>query len=99
MAEVFVCPKGSISDRSVRALREAGVIVVQADDPNQCRFLRPGTEMTSSDMLWAALKALQLKGYSGASEQREEFTKIMFSLVNAKRPQPSGDPIIEEPSK
>lgn len=85
MAEIFVCPKGSISDRSVRALREAGVVVVQADDPSQCKFLRPGTEMSDLDMLFAALKALQKSTFSGGTEQREEFTRVMFSIVNAKR--------------
>lgn len=85
MAEIFVCPKGSISDRSVRALRDAGVVVVQADDPALCRFMRPGAELDAQDMLWGALKALQASNYTGGQEQRQEFTRIMFALANERR--------------
>lgn len=88
--EIFVCPKGSISDRSVRSLREAGVVVVQADDPDKCKYLRAGgEEVGSRDLLWAALKAMQLTlPYSageGAAKVREEFTKVLFGIVNDRR--------------
>jgi len=88
--EIFVCPKDSISDRSVRALREAGVVVVQADDPEKCRFIRAGgEEVGSRDLLWAAMKAMQITPqYSageGAQKVREEFTKVLFGIVNDRR--------------
>lgn len=88
--EIFVCPKGSISDRSVRSLREAGIVVVQADDPDKCKYLRAGgEEVGARDLLWAAMKAMQLQlGYSpgeGAARVREEFTKVLFGVVNDRR--------------
>lgn len=85
MSEIFICPKGSISDRSVRTLREAGVIVVQADDPNACRFIRGGEEMSASDLLWAALKAVKFSPKSAdyGSAMRHEFAQSLFELVDA----------------
>ena len=58
---------------------------MQAKDPTQCRFIRAGVELDSFDMLWASLKALQKDGYSGGKEQREEFTRIVFGLINQRR--------------
>ncbi len=87
--EIFVCPKDSISDRSVRALREAGVVVVQADDPERCKYIRAGgEEVGARDMLWAALKAMQIEpkySYEGVQKVQQEFAKIVFGLVNDRR--------------
>ncbi len=71
-------------------LREAGVGVVQADDPEKCQYLRAGgEEVGSRDLLWAALKAMMLAlPYSageGAAKVREEFTKVIFGVVNERR--------------
>lgn len=85
-----MCPKGSISDRSVRALREAGIVVVQADDPEKCKYIRAGgEEVGARDLLWGALKAMQLtlpygQG-EGAAKVREEFTKVLFGIVDSRR--------------
>jgi hypothetical protein len=58
VTEIFICPKGAIEPESVRLLVDHGVVVVQADDPKVCRFLRSGQEIDSRDLLWAAMKAL-----------------------------------------
>lgn len=82
MAEVLICPKGSITPQSVKALAKAGVVVVQSDSPERCKFIRAGESISSNDMLWAAMKALQSSTYSGADTQRQAFTKIFWELVN-----------------
>lgn len=87
MAELFVCPKGSIDLRSIDDLREAGVVVVEADDPDSCRFIRANEVVSTDDLLWAALSALQVKGeYSDkGAVQREAFAARVWAIVNQQR--------------
>lgn len=84
MTEVLICPKDAIDAASVKELREAGVVVIQTNAPEKCRFIRAGQEISGSDMLWAALKALQAGGnYTGTETQRVAFTKLIFDMVDA----------------
>ncbi len=82
MAEILICPVGAIDKAALRDLRKAGVVVVQTNDPDRCRFIRAASEVSSDEMLWAAMSVL----YShGGSTQREQFTKLLFGLLDAKR--------------
>lgn len=89
MAEVFICPTGTVSPKSIRELRKAGVVVVETDDPSRCQFIRATEIVSSNDMLWAALSALNDKGEGWSSSkgeaQREALAKRLFEIVNAAR--------------
>jgi hypothetical protein len=87
MAEVFICPKGAIALKSIKALSAAGIIVVEADEPERCQFIRSTEVVSADDMLWAALGALNHapNGYgSDGSAQRQRLAKLLFDLVDTK---------------
>lgn len=87
MAEVFICKKGAVDARGVADLRKAGVIVVQAETPERCTFIRSSEVVSSDDMLWAALSALKVQGNYGSEGklQRETLALRLFDLVNEAR--------------
>lgn len=82
MAEILIVPVGAVDKSALRALAKAGVIVVQTDQPERCQLIRSSETVSHSDMLWAAMSALQKDGYAGGKDQREEFTKLIFRLVD-----------------
>ena len=83
MAELFICPTGAVSEKTVRELRKAGVIVVESEKPEECKFIRATTPVSSDDMLWAAVASLQGETGYGASKQRETFSMRVFEIINA----------------
>ena len=85
MAEVFICPKGALADRDVRALQKAGVVVVQTDTPERCQFVRSGEIVSPLDTLWAALDALNASEYNASDKQRNAFAKNMLAIVAGAR--------------
>jgi hypothetical protein len=87
MAEVFVCRKGSISKRSIIDLRAAGVVVVEADDPSSCTFIRSTETVPTDDLLWCALSALNSnkESFGEAAKQRAVFAARMFEIVDEAR--------------
>ena len=101
MAEVFICKKGTVDARGIRDLRNAGVIVVQAETPERCTFIRSSEVVSSDDMLWAALAALKAKGqYSDLGVlQRETFALRLFDLVNEARNKRVGVVVVDTEQK
>lgn len=98
MADVFLCKTGAIDVASKRALKKAGVIVVEVHDPADCQFVRASSLVSGDDMLWAAMDALSREfGYGDKGEkQREQFAINVFRLVDAahrptRRPVTEGD--------
>ena len=85
MAEIFVCPKGALTKKQIAALDAVGVVVVATDQPEQCRFIRATQEVTGTDMLWAALDALNSGTYSGTEAQRTKFSKNLLDVVLASK--------------
>lgn len=92
MAEVFLCPKDQLTEQARTDLREAGIVVVEVDDPSRCKFIRSTETVSTSDMVWAALTALNHKGgnYNRGEEQREQFTINLLTVLNAARNAPAG---------
>lgn len=84
---MFLCETGQLNESSRRALRKAGVVVVEVADPSACRFIRANEVLSGDDMLYAALKALRHVGgtYSKGSDQREQLAVNLFNLVDAAR--------------
>lgn len=87
MAEVFMCTRGQLDDRSKRDLRKVGVVVVEVEDPSQCQFIRSTETVSADDMLWAALDALRVNnGYNDSGKvQREQLAQNLFALVLNQR--------------
>lgn len=86
MAEVFVTEKGNITAASKRALREAGVTVVEVAALDKCQFVRASTVLSGDDMLFAALKGLNVVAqYQKGEAQREEFVRCMLEVMEAAR--------------
>jgi hypothetical protein len=84
MTDVLIVPPNTVDTKSRRDLKRAGVIVIETSEPEKCRFLRAGEELSGSDLLWAALSALQSGGsYTGSNEQRVAFTKLIFQLIDS----------------
>ena len=85
VTEVFLCEAGQLNDESRRALREAGIVVVEVADPSRCRFMRSGETVSSTDMLWAAMNALgrEFDTYNKGAKQREQFALNVVHLVEA----------------
>lgn len=96
MAEIFVCPFGSIDKASKSALRKAGVVVVETREPERCKFIRANQTLSADDMTWAALSALQFQTGDSAVRQREEFARLVFQIVDANRPKPAEPAPVEE---
>lgn len=63
---LFVKPK-AISQRDKKALRNAGVIVVEIDDPNSARLVKAAAELEGSALLRAAAKAINNHSFGGDS--------------------------------
>lgn len=74
----------TISAKDKAALRKAGVIVIEHENPEELRLLRPSSDVSSSDMLRCALEALA----DGSStryvrDAREQFVILLSAVVNA----------------
>ncbi len=82
MTQILVTKPDVLNQRDKAALRKAGVVVVEADDPSAVKLLQPDApEITGNDMLWAALKGLNAPNY----EHRAVFAKCMLSAMEANR--------------
>lgn len=62
MTQIVVFPRGQLTARDKKALRAAGVVPVEADNPREVVVVVPLAEgsdlVTPSDMLMSALKAV-----------------------------------------
>lgn len=58
---LFVKPK-AISNADKKALKSAGVIVVEVEDPQAVKFVRAGTELSASALLLCAMEAMTKHG-------------------------------------
>lgn len=92
MADVFMCERGQLDDRSKRDLRKAGIVVVEVDDPTKCQFTRASELVSGDDMLYAAMKALQHEGdsYNKGNDQREQLAWQLIKLVDAAHAKANG---------
>lgn len=90
MAEVFIAPTGELSSRAISDLRKAGIVVVEAEHPERCTFIRSSEVVSGDDMLWAALDALGREGHGkygddSAKKQREQLAFNLLSVVAGER--------------
>lgn len=80
-AILFVKPK-AISARDKKMLAGAGVLIVEIDDPQSAKFVRPSADISGSDMLALACKVIHSQSSSAA---RENFAKLICQAVFEKQ--------------
>ena len=85
---VAVRPK-AISVKDKKVLAAAGVIVVEMDEPETLRFLKPNAELDGSDMLLVALEAMQKHSDNLINA---EFVRLLHATMVNKLSQPSATP-------
>ena len=75
-AILFVKPK-AISNADKKALRSAGVIIVEIDNPTEVKFVRAGYEIGGSEMLQCAARAI-----SHSEHAEKLFGKIVAAYLS-----------------
>lgn len=78
---------GTISESDKISLREAGVIVIEHEDPASIRIIRPGADIEAGEMLCAAMKALKSQKGTTADKQREIFSLAVADIIIGKNEQ------------
>lgn len=74
----------TISEKDRAALRRVGVVVIEHENPEELRMLRPSSDVDASDMLRCALEALatgERSRYIG--DAREQFVKLLAAVVGS----------------
>lgn len=79
--KVFITEPGNVPPRYLKQLREVGILVVVAKDPNACRFIDPQSELPSGDLLKAAMKAIQDSVFDNP---RIHFANLVADLIADK---------------
>lgn len=79
-AILFIKP-GAISADDKTLLIAAGILVVEIEDPQSAKFVRPTTELDGNELLQCAMKGL--KGYEAATR---DFGKALMAAILAKQP-------------
>jgi dihydroxyacid dehydratase/phosphogluconate dehydratase len=78
---LFVRPK-AISQRDKKLLREAGILIVEIDDPKNAKFIRAHSELTGSEMLKAALWAIN---QGGSTNTKLAFSNAICAAIEAQQ--------------
>lgn len=83
MSEVFLAQKGQLTDPSKSALRKAGIVVVEVEDPSKCKFIRSTETVSENAMMMAAFEAVCFRGgtYSTGSDQRERLANNLLRIM------------------
>lgn len=76
---ILAVKPGQLREEDRAALREIGVVVVEVSDPADIRFLRPAAELSSSEMLGAALTAITRQGGTVMSYLGEEIAQAVLA--------------------
>ena len=85
MTEPMLLPvrPGTLSRADKRALRAAGITVIEHDAPSELRLIRPSADLDGGALLACALRALT-EGDSAFS-QRALFTKLVAQAFHARQ--------------
>ena len=75
---LFVRP-GAVNAAGKKALSDAGVVLIEIDDPASVKFVRASAEIATSDILAAALKGVKGSNYSEAA-----FAKALIEIYLAQ---------------
>lgn len=76
---------GTLTDKDKATLRKASVIVIEHENPNELRLLRPSGDLNGDDLLHCAMRALVVKTGVHGSDQREAFAHLVAAALDSKR--------------
>ncbi len=79
-AVLFVRPQ-SIATDDKAALVSAGIIVVEVEDPSSVKLIKAHAEVSGSDMMMAAMKAIN---EHGCESVKGAFVKHLMARIEAK---------------
>lgn len=83
---VLAVRPGAVNQKDRAALREAGIVVIEVDDPANVRFLTPSQSLESDDLLYAAMRGLNAPYASDSSKAL--FVKILGDILESNRHAP-----------
>lgn len=83
MAEILVVRPKTLNAADKKALRVAGVVVVEANDPTEVRFLRADSELSSGDLCVAAMNALSKS--SNINNEHGLFVKLVSAALERRQ--------------
>lgn len=90
MAEILIVKPDTLTKADKAALRKVGVVVVEAANPDDVRFIRAESELAAGDLALAAMKALAKA--SGSNGERALFIKLISESLERRHapedPQP-----------
>lgn len=85
MAQIIVTTPGVLTAKDKAALRRAGVVPIEADDPATVRLIEcEGPPLPSSEMLHAAVSAMNGDGWR--CDARTAFVKALAASLAASSP-------------
>ena len=68
-AQILVTKPGVLSAKDRSALRRAGVVCVEADDPADVKLISAeGAELGATELLYAAMQGVNANGYQSHSD-------------------------------
>jgi hypothetical protein len=80
VSQILVTKPGVLNARDRAALRKAGVVTVEADNPNEVRLIQAEAPALSGDeMLHAAIACLNGDGYR--ADARAAFVKVLTNHI------------------
>jgi hypothetical protein len=78
MHDVTLLPvkPGTLSAKDKAALSKAGVVVIEHEDPSSIRLLKPGCELSSTELLVAAMRGV-MRDNGAKIAFADNFTKFL----------------------
>ena len=77
---ILVVKPGIVKRADKKLLNNAGVVVIETDDPAAVKFLTPTAELTGSELLLASLIALD----SAMESTKGKIVPVMRRMLEAK---------------
>ncbi|MES2295262.1 MAG: hypothetical protein V4527_18340 [Pseudomonadota bacterium] len=82
MTQILVVKPGTLSSNDKGKLRKAGVVTVEADDPQDVRLIGvEGAPLNGDDITLAALTALNRDRNSAVTYAQQDFVALLQKIV------------------
>ncbi len=97
MVQILVTKPGALNAEDREALRQAGVVAVEAESPSDVKIIAAsGAELSGSAMLYAAMRALNTNE-TFTTGAREAFAKAIMAELQTERDILRGDLVKAQP--
>jgi hypothetical protein len=81
VAELLIVKPRTLNAADKASLRKAGVIVVEAANPDEVRFIRAEQELAAGDLVMAAMRALHVARDTTANQL---FVRLVSEAVDRR---------------